>query len=83
MIFKRATDHYSGQSYKHFTLVNYNSKLIITGKLLIFTTLESQFALVTRGFIRLTIDVGDYLSSLFIVENLYIIVGRTVDRFKC
>ena len=30
-----------GQSHKHFTLVNYGSRVIITKKLLIFTTLES------------------------------------------
>ena len=31
----------SGQSYKHFMLVNYDSRVIITCKLLILTTLES------------------------------------------
>ena len=31
----------SGQSYKQFTLVNYDSRVIVTSKLLIFTTLES------------------------------------------
>ena len=31
----------SGQSYKHFTLVNYDSSVAISSKLLIFTTLES------------------------------------------
>ena len=31
----------NGQSYKHFTLVNYDSRLVITSKLLILTTLES------------------------------------------
>ena len=30
-----------GQSYKHFKLVNYDSKLVITSKLLILITLES------------------------------------------
>ena len=30
-----------GQSYKHFTLVNYDSRLVIITKLLILTTLES------------------------------------------
>ena len=30
-----------GQSYKHFTLVNYDSRLVITSKLLILMTLES------------------------------------------
>ena len=30
----------SGQSYKHFTIINYNSKIVITSKLLILTTLE-------------------------------------------
>ena len=29
------------QSYKHFTLVNYDSRLVITCKLLILMTLES------------------------------------------
>ena len=32
--------HTSAQSYKHFTLVNYDSRLVITSKLLIRTTLE-------------------------------------------
>ena len=31
----------NGQSYKHFTLLNYDSRLGITSKLLILTTLES------------------------------------------
>ena len=31
----------SGHSYKHFTLINYDSRLVITSKLLILTTLES------------------------------------------
>ena len=31
---------YSAQSYKHFTLINYNSRVIITSKLLILTTLD-------------------------------------------
>ena len=31
----------SGQSFKHFTLVNYNSRVVITSKLLILRTLES------------------------------------------
>ena len=35
-----------GQSYKRFTLVNYDSRAVITSKLLIFTTLESKFMLV-------------------------------------
>ena len=35
-----------GQSYKHFMLVNYDSRAVITSKLLIFMTLESQFTLV-------------------------------------
>ena len=70
-------DPTSGQSCKHFVLVNYDSGVIITGKLLIFTTLELQFALVTRGFIRLTTDVGDYLSSLFIVDNYtFLLAGQ-------
>ena len=30
-----------GQSYKQFTLVNYDSRVVVTSKLLIFTTLES------------------------------------------
>ena len=29
------------KSYKHFTLVNYDSRVVITWKLLILTTLES------------------------------------------
>ena len=31
----------SGQSYTHFTLANYDSRVIINRKLLIFMTLES------------------------------------------
>ena len=31
---------YSAQSYKHFTLINYNSRVVITSKLLILTTLD-------------------------------------------
>ena len=31
----------SGQSYKQFTLVNYNSRVVVTSKLFIFTTLDS------------------------------------------
>ena len=31
----------SGQSYKHFTIVNYDSRFVITSKLLTLTTLES------------------------------------------
>ena len=34
-------DQTSGQSYKQFTLVNYDSRVVVTSKLLIFTTLES------------------------------------------
>ena len=30
-----------GQSYKHLTLVNYDSRLVITSELIILTTLES------------------------------------------
>lgn len=33
----------SGKSYKHFALVKYNSRLIITSKMFILTTLESSF----------------------------------------
>ena len=29
------------QSYKHFTLINYDSRVVITSKLLMFTILES------------------------------------------
>ena len=36
----------SDQSYKHFTLVNYDSRVAITSKLHIFTTLELYFTLV-------------------------------------
>ena len=32
---------FSGQSYKHFMLVNYDSRVVITSKLLILTTLET------------------------------------------
>ena len=31
----------SGQSYKHFTLINYDSRVVITSKLLILMTLET------------------------------------------
>ena len=31
----------SGQSYKHYMLVNYDSRLVINSKLLLLTTLES------------------------------------------
>ena len=31
------------QSYKHFTLVNYDSRVVITSKLLILKTLELKF----------------------------------------
>ena len=31
----------SGQSYKQFALINYDSRVILTSKLLIFTTLDS------------------------------------------
>ena len=31
------------QSYKHFTLINYDSRVVITSKFLILMTLESQF----------------------------------------
>ena len=31
----------NGQSYKHFTLVNYDSRAVIISKMLIFVTLES------------------------------------------
>ena len=31
----------SGQSYKHFMLINYGSRVVITSKLLKLTTLES------------------------------------------
>ena len=51
LLFFNVMDHYrplyhlyflfSGQSYKHFTIVNYNSRVVITSKLLILTTLES------------------------------------------
>ena len=30
-----------GQSYKHFMLVNYDSRVVVTSKLLICTTLDS------------------------------------------
>ena len=30
-----------GQSYKQFMLVNYDSRVVVTSKLLIFTTLDS------------------------------------------
>ena len=30
----------SGESYKQFTLVNYDSRVVVTSKLLIFTTLD-------------------------------------------
>ena len=33
--------HSIGQSYKQFTLVNYDSRVVVTSKLLIFTTLDS------------------------------------------
>ena len=32
---------FSGQSYKRFTLIDYNSKVVIISKLLMFMTLES------------------------------------------
>ena len=32
----------SGQSYKHFTLINYDSRVVITSKLLIIKTVESS-----------------------------------------
>ena len=35
-----------GQSYKHFALVNYDSRVINTSKLLIFTTVETQITIV-------------------------------------
>ena len=31
----------SGQSYKHFLLINYDSRVVISGKMQMFTTLES------------------------------------------
>ena len=31
----------SGQSYKHFVLINYDSRVVISGKMQMFTTLES------------------------------------------
>ena len=42
----------SGQSYKQFTLVNYNSRVVIWGIFKSGTTLELQFTCVTF-FIRL------------------------------
>ena len=33
--------HFSGQSYKHFTLVNYDSRVVIWGIFQSGTTLES------------------------------------------
>ena len=32
-----------GQSHKHFTLINYNSRVVITSKLIKLTTLELYF----------------------------------------
>ena len=37
----KTVDFNSGQSYKYFTLVNYDSRVANTSKLLILTTLES------------------------------------------
>ena len=37
---------YCGQSYKQFTFVNCDSRVIVTSKLLIFTTLDSQITIV-------------------------------------
>ena len=31
----------SGQSYKQFTLINYDSRVVVTSKLHIFTTIDS------------------------------------------
>ena len=36
----------SAQSYKHYMLVNYDSRVVITSKCLIFTTVESYLTLV-------------------------------------
>ena len=42
----------NGQSYKLFLLVNYDTRVIITSKLLIFTALESLFMLEVALYIR-------------------------------
>ena len=35
--------HFGGQSYKHLKLINYESRVVITRKLFIYTSLESYF----------------------------------------
>ena len=37
----KGMEHFSGQSYKHFTLVNYDSRVVIWGNFKLGTTLES------------------------------------------
>ena len=45
------------QSYKHFTLVNYASRVVITSKLLIFATRCRFVIYERRGFIRLATGI--------------------------
>ena len=62
------------QSYKHFTLVNYASRVVITSKLLIFATRCRFVIYERRGFIRLATAIF-YISASTTVENKTVSIG--------
>ena len=65
LFYKQLMGHlyFCGQSYKHFTLVNYDSRVAITSKLLILTTLDRVVFYEHRGFIRLATVYIMWLNS--------------------
>ena len=56
-----------GQSYKHFTLVNYDCRVVITSKLFILTTLVRVENYECRCFIRLATGGGFFSSVTYLV----------------